>query len=156
MTVRPITHDAQLFINGEFTDSASGKTMDIVNPATGKVVGRLADSSVPDVDRAVKAAQDAFDLGTWSKASIHERARVLNRFADLFEADLEAFFKLETLNNGRPDRGDSRADFTPPAVLPLFRSARAYPAQRRHSRRRLLPVLHAARSTGRRGFDDVV
>lgn len=102
MTVRPITHDAQLFINGEFTDSASGKTMDIVNPATGKVVGRLADSSVPDVDRAVKAAQDAFDLGTWSKASIHERARVLNRFADLFEADLEAFFKLETLNNGRP------------------------------------------------------
>jgi acyl-CoA reductase-like NAD-dependent aldehyde dehydrogenase len=54
------------------------------------------------VDRAVTAAQSAFDDGKWSRASIQERARVLNRFADLFEADLEAFFKLETLNNGRP------------------------------------------------------
>jgi acyl-CoA reductase-like NAD-dependent aldehyde dehydrogenase len=102
MTVRPITHDARLFIDGDFTDAASGKTMDIVNPATGEVLGQLADGAAADVDRAVKAAQDAFDRGTWSKASIHERARVLNRFADLFEADLEEFFKLETLNNGRP------------------------------------------------------
>jgi len=102
MTVLPLTHNARLFIDGEFTDAASGKTMDIVNPATGEILGRLADAGAADVDRAVKAAQDAFDRGTWSKASIHERARVLNRFADLFEADLETFFKLETLNNGRP------------------------------------------------------
>ena len=102
MTVMPITYDAQLFINGEFTDAASGKTLDIVNPATGAVIGRLADAGAIDVDRAVTAAQSAFDEGKWSRASIQERARVLNRFADLFEADLEAFYKLETLNNGRP------------------------------------------------------
>jgi len=102
MTVLPITYDAQLFINGEFTDAASGKTLDIVNPATGVVIGRLADAGAIDVDRAVTAAQSAFDEGKWSRASIQERARVLNRFADLFEADLEAFYKLETLNNGRP------------------------------------------------------
>jgi hypothetical protein len=46
MTVLPITCDAQLFINGEFCDAASGKTMDIVNPATGSVIGRLADAGV--------------------------------------------------------------------------------------------------------------
>src|ERR1700693_1709061 len=102
MTVMPITYDAQLFINGEFTDAASGKTLDIVNPATGEVIGRLADAGAGDVDRAGTAAQSAFDEGKWSRASIQERARVLNRFADLFEADLEAFYKLETLNNGRP------------------------------------------------------
>src|ERR1700688_2998801 len=102
MTVMPITYDAQLFINGEFTDAASGKTLDIVNPATGAVIGRLANAGAIDVDRAVAAAQSAFDEGKWSRTSAQERARVLNRFADLFEADLEAFYKLETLNNGRP------------------------------------------------------
>jgi acyl-CoA reductase-like NAD-dependent aldehyde dehydrogenase len=102
MSVIPITYDAQMFINGEFAAAASGKTLDIVNPATGEVIGQLADAGAIDVDRAVSAAQNAFDEGTWSKASIHERARVLNRFADLFEADLDAFFMLETLNNGRP------------------------------------------------------
>jgi phenylacetaldehyde dehydrogenase len=102
MTVMPIAYDAQLFINGRFTDAASGKTLDIVNPATGAVIGRLADAGAADVDRAVLAAQAAFDEGKWSRASIQERSRVLNRFADLFEGDLEAFYKLETLNNGRP------------------------------------------------------
>jgi len=102
VTVLPITYDAQLFIDGEFTDAAGGKTMDIINPATGGVIGQLANASAADVDRAVKAARRAFDEGQWSGAPVHERARVLNRFADLFEADLEAFYKLETLNNGRP------------------------------------------------------
>ena len=77
MSVLPITYDAQLFINGEFTDAASGKTMDIVNPATGVVIGRLADAGAVDVDRAVTAAQSAFDEGKWSSAPIQERARLL-------------------------------------------------------------------------------
>jgi len=102
MTVLPMTYDAQLFIGGEFADAASGKRLDIINPATGGVIGQLADAGNDDVDRAVMAAQRAFEEGKWSGASIQERARVLNRFADLFESDLENFFQLETLNNGRP------------------------------------------------------
>ena len=102
MTEQTITYDAQLFINGEFADAATGKTLEIINPTTGGAIGRLADADTNDVNRAVEAALRAFDEGNWSRASIHERARVLNRFADLFEADLEAFFTLETLNNGRP------------------------------------------------------
>jgi len=102
MTTLPIAYDAQLFINGEFADAASGRTLEIINPATGGAIGRLADAGTSDVDRAVVAAQRAFDEGNWSGASIHERARILNHFADLFEADLETLFKLETLNNGRP------------------------------------------------------
>src|SRR5258708_18456754 len=102
MKTLPMTYHAQLFINGEFTDAASGKTLEIVNPATGGVIGQLADAGASDVDRAAMAAQRAFEEGKWSGASIQDRARALNRFADLFEADLEAFFQLETLNNGRP------------------------------------------------------
>ncbi|CDY77666.1 Aldehyde dehydrogenase [Caballeronia glathei] len=94
--------DAQLFIDGQFVDAASGATMDIVNPATGTVIGSLAAASEADVDRAVNAAHRAFEGGAWRDLPIQQRARVLNRFADLFEADLENFFRLETLNNGRP------------------------------------------------------
>lgn len=94
--------DAQLFIDGKFVDAASGKTMDIINPATGAVIGSLAAASEADVDRAVTSASDAFERGVWRDMSVHQRARVLNKFADLFEADLENFYKLETLNNGRP------------------------------------------------------
>ena len=102
MTVLPVPYDAQLFIDGEFTDAATGKTLEIINPANGEVIGHLADAGAIDVDRAVTAARRAFEEGRWSAAPAQERARVLNRFADLFEADLEAFYKLETLNNGRP------------------------------------------------------
>jgi phenylacetaldehyde dehydrogenase len=102
MKTQPLTYHAQLFINGEFTDAASGKMLDIVNPATGDVIGQLADAGASDVDRAVISGQRAFEEGKWSGASIQERARVLNLFADMFEADLEGFFQLETLNNGRP------------------------------------------------------
>jgi acyl-CoA reductase-like NAD-dependent aldehyde dehydrogenase len=94
--------NAQLFIGGKFVDAASGETMDIINPADGAAIGALAKASAEDVDRAVQCAHDAFESGVWRDMPFQQRARVLNRFADLFEADLENFYKLETLNNGRP------------------------------------------------------
>ena len=101
-TDAPIAQDAKLFIDGEFVDAAGGKTLEIINPATGGTIGYVADADKEDVDRAVEVAQRAFDEGSWSKAPLQERARVLNRLADMFEDDLAAFFTLETLNNGRP------------------------------------------------------
>ena len=93
---------AQLFIDGKFVDAASGETMDIINPADGAAIGTLSKASAEDVGRAVQGAHDAFESGVWRDMPFQQRARVLNRFADLFEADLENFYKLETLNNGRP------------------------------------------------------
>jgi len=93
---------AQLFIDGKFVDAASGETMDIINPADGATIGTLSKASAQDVGRAVQCAHDAFESGVWRDMAFQQRARVLNRFADLFEADLENFYKLETLNNGRP------------------------------------------------------
>ena len=108
--------EVPLFIAGQDTAAEGGRTMDIMNPATGRAIGALAAASAADVGRAVDAAQRAFDTGVWSAASVHERARVLNRFADLFEADIEEFYRLETLNNGRPVR-ETRAQI---ARLPQF------------------------------------
>ena len=109
-------HDAKLFINGEFVDAASATTMPIVDPSTGRSIGVLAAAGEVDVDRAVLAAQRTFDEGVWRDKSVHHRAKVMNKFADLFEADIEAFFRLETLGNGRPI-SETRAQI---ARLPQF------------------------------------
>jgi len=93
---------APLFIDGVWSEAEHGATLTTRNPADGSELGTLAAASAGDVDRAVRAAAAAFERGAWRDASSAERARVLNRFADLFEAELEQFFTLETRNNGRP------------------------------------------------------
>ncbi|HEY4067124.1 MAG TPA: aldehyde dehydrogenase [Burkholderiaceae bacterium] len=110
------SYEAKLFIDGQFVDAADGAVMPIVDPSRGTEIGRLSAAGAADVDRAVSAAQKSFDSGIWRDKSVHHRARVLNRFADLFEADIEAFFKLETLGNGRPVT-ETRAQI---ARLPQF------------------------------------
>lgn len=76
--------------------------LEILNPATGQVIARVAAADVADVDRAVTVAQQAFDAGSWRDRPPHERAAVLNRFADMLGGRLRELFELETLNNGRP------------------------------------------------------
>ena len=93
---------ARLFIDGAWCDASDDATLEVRNPADGSLLGTLAAASAADVDRAVAAARAGFESGVWSDASHIERARVLNRFADIFEGELETFFQLETRNNGRP------------------------------------------------------
>ncbi|WP_423194953.1 Aldehyde dehydrogenase [Cupriavidus sp. H19C3] len=115
-TPHTMHHEARLFIDGEWTGAADGRTLNIVNPATGASIGVLAVAAAQDVEHAVRAGHDAFARGVWREMRIQQRARVLNRFADLFEADLEHFYRLETLNNGRPIR-ETRAQI---GRLPQF------------------------------------
>uniref|UniRef100_A0A673V5K7 Aldehyde dehydrogenase 1 family member B1 n=1 Tax=Suricata suricatta TaxID=37032 RepID=A0A673V5K7_SURSU len=78
----------QLFINNEWQDAASKKTFPAVNPTTGEVIGHVAEGDRADVDRAVKAAREAFRLGSpWRRMDASERGRLLNRLADLVERD---------------------------------------------------------------------
>ncbi len=93
---------APLFIDGAWLDAEGGGTIEVRNPSDGSLLGTVAAASAADVDRAVRAADAAFDRAAWRDAGNQERARVLNRFADLLEAELDAFFLLETRNNGRP------------------------------------------------------
>ena len=94
----------QMLVGGQLIEAAAGETLEIVNPATGEVITTTPAGDNVDVDRAVGAARRAFEEGTWSGMSRMERAKVLNRFADHIEERMDALFRLETLNNGRPLR----------------------------------------------------
>ncbi|KAF9261277.1 aldehyde dehydrogenase [Marasmius fiardii PR-910] len=93
-----------LFINGQFVDPVEEKSskIDVVNPATGKVITAIAGGSDKDVDIAVEAALKAYKTSWGLKVSGAERGRLLNKLADLIEANLDEFAALESLNVGKP------------------------------------------------------
>ncbi|XP_022733890.1 aldehyde dehydrogenase family 2 member B7, mitochondrial-like [Durio zibethinus] len=91
----------QLLINGNFVDSASGKTFPTYDPRTGDVIAHVAEGDAEDIDRAVSAARKAFDEGPWPKMTAYERSMVLFRFADLLDKHTEKLATLETWDNGK-------------------------------------------------------
>ncbi|WP_199255499.1 aldehyde dehydrogenase [Mycolicibacterium mengxianglii] len=91
----------KLIINGQGVEG-HGEILDVINPATGESFARCHCGDAADIDAAVEGAHAAFESGVWRDAPIHERAKTLNRFADLLEANMEELYRLETLNNGRP------------------------------------------------------
>ena len=90
----------QQFIGGEFVDSASGRTQDVVNPADDQVIAKVPASAEEDVDRAVRAAEAAF--ATWQHTTPQDRSLLLLRLADALEARAEEFGRLESRNAGKP------------------------------------------------------
>ena len=96
MAIRQLTN----FINGEFVESASGQTSDVINPATGQVYAQAVVSNDVDVDRAYKAADKAFE--DWSNSTPAERQLALFRIADAMEARAEEFADVESENTGKP------------------------------------------------------
>ena len=76
--------------------------LDVRNPATGDVIARIPNSTAEDIDRAMKSARAAFEGKAWGGMDTRARARLVNRLADAFEANLDTLYRLETLNNGRP------------------------------------------------------
>jgi len=99
-----------LYINGNFVESSSGKTFETPNPATGETLATLYEAEQDDVNRAVIAARNAFDNGPWSRMSASERSRLMYKLADLMEENKEALAQLETLDNGKPIQETTNAD----------------------------------------------
>jgi betaine-aldehyde dehydrogenase len=92
--------ELQNFINGSYQPSADGQTEEIFNPATGDVIARAPLSTAADVDRAVKAAGDAFD--GWAASTPGERAGMLLALADAIEEHADELSELESDNAGKP------------------------------------------------------
>jgi aldehyde dehydrogenase (NAD+) len=69
-----------LYINGEWVDGAGDDAVEVINPATEEAWARVPQATIPDVDRAVGAARDAFDAGPWPRMSPRERSDALLRF----------------------------------------------------------------------------
>ncbi len=88
------------FIGGKWVAADDGAVDEIVNPATGGVVGAVPSSGVVDVDAAVDAAKRAFPA--WAGISPRERSETLHRVADRVEENIAELSELESLNVGKP------------------------------------------------------
>lgn len=101
------TIETGLFINGEFVQSKAGKTFDVVNPATEKVVASVYEADSDDVDAAVAAAKAAFPV--WSELSATERQGWLLKLADALEKRSAEISWLEAVSVGKPAYSDCRS-----------------------------------------------
>ncbi len=98
VATKPLELD--LFIGGKFEKSSSGKTFDVINPATGEVMAVVQEGGKEDIDKAVKAAREAFPA--WSELPGAARSIMLNKLADLLDAQKNEFGLLESMNTGKP------------------------------------------------------
>jgi betaine-aldehyde dehydrogenase len=90
----------QNFINGQKVSSSSDKTQDLINPATGEVFAKAPVSNAADVDKAMKAAEKAFEV--WKESTPGERQKAINKIADAIEARSEELIQIESENTGKP------------------------------------------------------
>src|SRR5262245_56353584 len=100
-TLTPVK-PARLIINGEAVDATSGRTFTTMNPATEEPICTVAEAGAEDVDRAVRAAREAFDRGPWPKMRPADRQKILWKLGDLILANGDELGRLETLDNGKP------------------------------------------------------
>jgi aldehyde dehydrogenase (NAD+) len=88
-----------LFINNNFKPASSGRTLDVINPASGKHLTTVAAAQSDDIDVAVNAAQDAF-RATWRDTLPAKRGQLLNKLADLIERDADQLATIESVDAG--------------------------------------------------------
>ena len=96
------------FINGAFVAPVGGTYFDNHSPVDNSLIAQYPRSNNNDIDNAVAAANAAKDA--WGNTSVTERAALLNKVADLIEANLEEFALVETCDNGKPIRETLNAD----------------------------------------------
>ncbi len=113
--VRSGINPGQLWIDGKSTGCASGKTIDVMNPATGEVLTTVQRGEAPDVDRAVQAARKAFESGPWPSLNASERSKLIWRIGDLIGQRLDELAMLESLNAGKPLKSARGGDIEPAA-----------------------------------------
>src|SRR5215210_8591498 len=89
-----------LYIDGAFIEAEGRKTEPVLNPASGEVLGQLPHATREDLDRALAAAQRAFE--TWKKSSPLERSAVLRKVGELARARAQDIGRNITLDQGKP------------------------------------------------------
>ena len=90
----------KMYINGEWVNSSSGKEIKTLNPETNEVWATVPEANEEDVNKAVQAAQKAFD-GSWSKLHPKERAKFLRNLGDQLRKNAEHLGKIETIDTGK-------------------------------------------------------
>ncbi|GGA66975.1 aldehyde dehydrogenase [Pseudoclavibacter endophyticus] len=94
--------DGRMHVGGQRRDASDGTTTRSVNPATAASIAEIAAGTADDVDSAVGAARASFESGAWSRLAAADRGRIMQRWADLIEANADELALLETLDMGKP------------------------------------------------------
>jgi len=91
----------RMLVGGQWVDARSGVTFESTNPYTGRVWSTAPEAEEEDVDRAVRAAREAFDEGPWGRMTGTERARLMRRLAELIAENAENLAVVESTDNGK-------------------------------------------------------
>src|SRR5687768_10021396 len=94
-------HEERLLIDGELVEAEGGRKYETINPATGDVLGEVADASVADAQRAIAAARRAFDETSWS-TDRDLRARCLHQIHEALQDNVENLRELLVAEVGAP------------------------------------------------------
>ncbi len=113
-----IQSEYNLFIDGKFVPSKGGKRFETINPSNEKVLSRVTQATSADVDKAVKAATEAYRK-TWSKLTGTQRGKYLFRIARILQERAREFAVLESMDNGKPIR-ETRDTDIPLAAAHFF------------------------------------
>jgi acyl-CoA reductase-like NAD-dependent aldehyde dehydrogenase len=100
----------RLVIGGERLEAADGRTFETLDPATGRTIAEVPQAGAEDVDRAVRAAREAFEGGRWTGIPPAERTRAMLALADALETHADELAELESLDNGKPVKLAGRVD----------------------------------------------
>ncbi len=92
----------KMLIGGDWSEAESGERLDSRDPANDSVLGSVPRGGAADVDKAVKAARQAFDNGVWRNMTPDDRGRILWKVAELIESNIDELAELETLDQGKP------------------------------------------------------
>jgi succinate-semialdehyde dehydrogenase/glutarate-semialdehyde dehydrogenase len=92
--------EVSLYIDGAWTKGAGGKTIPVLNPATGEEIGKVAHAEKADLDRALAAADKGFKA--WKKVSPYDRYKVLRKAADIIRGRADEIGKIMSMEQGKP------------------------------------------------------
>jgi succinate-semialdehyde dehydrogenase/glutarate-semialdehyde dehydrogenase len=92
--------DVQLFIDGQWRNSADGRSIPVVNPATGETLGSVAHADIADLDLALAAAQRGFD--TWRFTPAYDRYKIMQKAANLLRERADSIASIMTQEQGKP------------------------------------------------------
>ena len=108
-----------MLIGGEWVQADSGELIEVIDPATEKVLATVSAASKSEVDAAVTSASEAFRNGTWTEITAYDRSKMLWRIAELLEENIQELALLNTLENGKPLSAGLAGDV--PAAAKTFR-----------------------------------
>jgi len=92
--------NTQLFIDGQWCNAASGRTLPVVNPANHQPIGTVAYAERADLDRALEAADKGYKA--WRKVSAFERCKIMRKAADILRSRADTVATCMTFEQGKP------------------------------------------------------